>query len=279
MLRKTLRLLLVSAFLALAAFSPSAAPVSAADPTPTPKPKVTITVFAAASLTDAFNLIGRRFETYNPGVKVVFNYAGSQQLAAQINQGAPADVFASANSAQMQVAVDGGRVSASTVFALNRLVLIFPKDNPGQIKELKDLANPGLKLVLAAQAVPVGQYSLDFLDKASKDTAFGPTFKEDVIRNVVSYEDNVKQVFAKVALGEADAGIVYTTDVLGANAKKVSKLAIPDNLNTIARYPIAALNDSANSYWARGFVRFVLSRDGQRILSQYGFIAAAPIKK
>lgn len=234
--------------------------------------RVILTIFAAASLTDAFIEIGQKFELYNPGVKVVFNFAGSQVLAQQLNQGAAADVFASANVAQMNAAANTGRVSASQIFARNRLIVVYPASNPGQIRELKDLARPGLQLVIAAKSVPVGQYALDFLDKASADPAFGASFKADVLKNVVSYEENVKAVLAKVALGEADAGIVYTTDVPASDALPVKRLYIPDPLNTVATYPMAVVNDSANLYWARGFVRFVLSPDGQLILSKYGFI-------
>jgi molybdate transport system substrate-binding protein len=164
----------------------------------------------------------------------------------------------------------------SSNFVYNRLVVIVPKGNPGNVKTLQDLATPGLQLVLAAAAVPVGQYALDFLTKASADPTFSPTYKDEVLANVVSYEDNVKAVFTKVALGEADAGIVYTTDAIGPDAALITKIAIPDALNTIANYPIAYVADSANLFWARGFVRFVLSRDGQRIMQKYGFIAGAP---
>ena len=237
-----------------------------------PRPNATITVFAAASLTDAFREIGQKYELYNPGVKVVFNFAGSQVLSQQLNQGAPADVFASANVAQMNTAVQGGRVSFSQVFVSNRLVVIYPADNPGQITGLNDLAKPGLQIVLAARSVPVGQYALDFLTKASADPNFSPSFKSDVLQNVVSYEDNVKGVFAKVALGEADAGIVYTTDVVGSDSADVRRLYIPDALNTVATYPIAVVNDSPNPYWAWGFVRFVMSQDGQLALWEHGFI-------
>jgi molybdate transport system substrate-binding protein len=235
-------------------------------------PSVTLTIFTAASLADAFTELGRNYERYNPGVNVVFNFAGSQVLSQQLNQGAPADVFASANAAQMQAAVRGGRVTSSEVLVRNRLVVVMPAGNPGHIQALPDLARPGLQIVLAAKAVPVGQYALDFLDKASGDPAYGATFKAEVLNNVVSYEDNVKAVLAKVALGEADAGLVYTTDVAGSDAANVKRLYIPDALNTIATYPIAVVNDTPNSYWARGFVRYVLAEDGQLILSKYGFI-------
>lgn len=272
MLRKLLSVVPALALLLAGFAGPATAPVLAQS-----APNVTLTVYAAASLTDAFNEIGKLFELYNPGVKVVFSYAGSQVLSQQLAQGAPADVFASANQAQMDVAVKAGRISTSTVFVLNRLVAITPADNPAGIKTLQDLGKPGLRVVLAAKAVPVGQYALDFLTKASADPTFGAGYQAAVLSNVVSYEDNVKQVLAKVALGEADAGIVYTTDVLGSNASKVVKIKIPDNLNTIAKYPIGYVSNTSNSYWAKAFVRFVLSRDGQRTLGKYGFIGAAPL--
>jgi molybdate transport system substrate-binding protein len=139
---------------------------------------------------------------------------------------------------------------------------------------LQDLAQPGLNLVLAAAEVPVGQYSLDFLDKAAQDPAFGAGYEDAVRANVVSYEENVRAVLTKVVLGEADAGIVYTSDIAGEAAGQVDRLDIPDELNTIASYPIAALNDSPNAAAARAFVDFVLSPAGQGILAEHGFVPA-----
>jgi len=241
--------------------------------TPVPTTE-TITVFAAASLTDAFTAIGNQFESRHPGVKIIFNFAGSQQLAQQLLQGAPADVFASANPDQMQVVITNHRVDPGSVqlFAHNRLVIIFPKDNPAGIKTLQDLTKPGLRLVLAAPEVPVGGYSQVFLKKASQGSYLGQDYKNLVTKNVVSYEDNVRFVLAKVALGEADAGIVYTSDINGDNGKKVGQVDIPDDLNVIASYPISAVSDSSLPELANAFVKFVLSQEGQTILSQYGFI-------
>jgi len=241
-------------------------------------PDVTLTVFAAASLTDAFNDLGGAFETDHSAVEVVFNFAGSNQLAQQIAQGAPVDVFASANQAQMTAAIDTGRITAGAqqVFARNRLVLIFPASNPANLATLNDLAVPGLKLVLAAAEVPVGQYSLDFLDKASADLTFGAGFKDSVLANVVSYEENVRAVYTKVSLGEADAGIVYTSDIMGEGSNAVGRLDIPDELNTIAAYPIAALNDALHAEAAQVFVDFVLSEAGQATLARNGFVPAVP---
>ena len=246
-------------------------------PTSTPAEHKALNIFAAASLTDAFGEIGMLFESDHPGVTAVFNFAGSQQLAQQINEGAPADVFASANKKQMDVVIEAGGISSGTVqnFVKNRLVVIYPKDNPAGLGELQNLAKPNLKMVLAAKEVPVGQYSLDFLDKAAADSMFGKTFKEDVLKNVVSYEDNVKAVLTKVALGEADAGIVYTSDISGQDADKVARIDIPDALNVIAVYPIAPLKDSQNPELSQAFIDLVLSQKGQDILAKYNFI---PVK-
>ena len=177
----------------------------------------------------------------------------------------------------MDAAVTSKRVNQddAKTFVKNRLVVIFPKDNPAGLKELKDLAKAGLKLDLADKAVPVGQYALDFLDKAVKDPGFDPQFKENVLKNVVSYEDNVKAVLNKVSLGEADAGIVYVTDITTAAVEKVGTLDIPDALNTIATYPIAPISDSKNADLAKAFVALVLSPEGQTVMEKYRFIPAA----
>ncbi len=234
----------------------------------------TLTVFAAASLTESFTDLGKQFEAANPGVKVVFNFAGSQQLAAQLDQGAPADVFASADTAHMLVVIKGGEVVSGmqSTFAHNRLAVIFPKDNPAQVSALSDLAKPGLKLDLEDKSVPAGQYTLNMLAKMSKDPAYGADFQAQVLKNVVSYETDVKVVVSKVSLGEADAGVVYTTDASAA-ADKLGSLTIPDQYNQIATYPIAAIANAPEPDLAKGFVAFVLSPAGQQTLARYGFIS------
>jgi molybdate transport system substrate-binding protein len=233
-----------------------------------------LTVFAAASLTDAFDELGKMFEAAHSGTTVTFNFAGSQQLAQQIAQGAPVDVFAAANKKTMDTVIASGQVISGTqrTFVRNRLVVIYPKDNPAGLKTLEDLARPGLKLDLAAKEVPVGQYALDFLDKAVADPAFGASFKDGVLENVVSYEENVKAVLSKVTLGEADAGIVYTTDITLNAGDKVGRIDIPDALNTIASYPIAAIKDAPHADLAVEFVTFILSPDAQHVLAKYGFM-------
>jgi molybdate transport system substrate-binding protein len=241
-------------------FSTAGAPACAGAPT-------VIHVFAAASLTEAFTEMGAAFEAAHPGVTVVFNFAGSAQLAQQIVEGAPADVFASANQAQMDAAAGKRAAPAAPIFAANRLVVIFPAGNPGGIATLVDLAKPGLRVTLAAVEIPAGQYALEFLDKAGRDAAFPPTFAADVLANVVSYEQNVRSVLAKVALGEADAGIVYASDVTG----QVGRLDIPGSLNVIARYSIAWFADSPKADLAAEFVAYVLSDEGQAALAKYNF--------
>lgn len=246
-------------------------------PEPTKVEAKTLTVLAAASLTESFTELGKLFESQNQGVTVTFSFAGSQQLSQQLGEGADADVFASASKKYMDAAVEAKRVNAddAKTFVKNRLVVIFPVSNPANLKELKDLAKTGIKLDLADKAVPVGQYSLDFLDKAIKDPGFDPQYKDNILKNVVSYEDNVKTVLNKVALGEADAGIVYVTDITADAATKVGTIDIPDTLNTIATYPIAPISDSKNAEIAKAFVALVLSPDGQAIMAKYGFIPAA----
>jgi molybdate transport system substrate-binding protein len=251
------------------------AATSAPEATAAPSAQTTeLTVFAAAALTDAFKEIGKNFETANSGTTVTFNFAGSQQLAQQIGQGAPADVFASANNAQMNALIKSGEVISGTqrTFVRNRLVVIYPKDNPAHIATLSDLARPGIKLVLAAKAVPVGLYALDFLAKASKLPEYTSTYSPTVLANVVSYEQDVKAVLGKVTLGEADAGIVYVTDISLDAADKVGKLDIPDSLNTIATYPIATIKDSKHADLAKKFMDYILSPDAQTVLVKYGFI-------
>jgi molybdate transport system substrate-binding protein len=235
----------------------------------------TLTVLAASSLTEAFTEIAKSFESLHPGVSVVISFANSQLLAQQLAQGAPADIFASASLKYMQSAVDTGRVAkdSAKVFARNKLIVIYPKTNPAQITSLQDLVKPGIKIVMGDKTIPIGSYALTFLENASKDAEFTPGYKDNVLANVVSYEDNVKSVVTKVILGEADAGIVYFSDVSGEPLGKVSMLTIPDALNVVAEYPIAVVSDSKVPELAKEFIDFVLSMDGQAVLAKYGFLS------
>lgn len=226
-----------------------------------------ITVFAASSLTDAFNELAEAFQAQNEGVEVILNYASSSQLAAQLTEGVLADVFASANPAQMQNVIDNGRIAAgaAALFVSNRLTVVVPADNPADIGALEDLAEPGVQLILAVEGVPVRQYTDEIVATMPAD------FQQQFYGNLVSEEDNVRQVSAKVALGEADAGIVYTSDVTPGIADRVQQIAIPDEQNVIATYPVAPLADAPNPELARSFIDFVLSAEGQSVLARWGF--------
>lgn len=237
-------------------------------------PETELVVFAAASLTEVFTEIARQFEADNPGVTVILNFAGSQQLAHQLSQGAPADVFASANDHQMSAAIQTGRVREGShqIFAKNKLVIIIPNDNPANIHTLSDLARADQRLILAAPEVPAGQYAQSFLQSAAADPAFGPEFYARVVDNIVSYEENVRAVLSKVRLGEADTGIVYASDVWGEVTSQLGTIEIPDRLNQVASYPIAPIKNSSQPELARSFTNLVLSSRGQHLISSFGFI-------
>ncbi len=232
-----------------------------------------LTVFAAASLSTAFTELGRTFEQQHPGYTVRLNLAGSQQLVLQLQHGATADVLASADERWMQAAADSGLLAEpATVFARNSLVVVLPRNNPGRIERLEDLTRPGIKLVLGSEAVPVGKYAREMLANLSGSPGYAASFGEQVLRNVVSFEDNVRAVATKVRLGEADAGIVYRSDVGAASADAVTVLPIPDPYNVIAAYPIAVLRNSPNPSAARAFVALILSAEGQDRLEHHGLM-------
>ena len=233
-----------------------------------------LTVYAAASLTDAFTEIGKSFEASNPDVTVVFNFGGSQNLRTQIEQGAPADVFASANTKEMDTLVAGKFVKTDSpkIFLTNQLVVILPKNNPAGIASLEDLSKPGLKLVLAAEDVPAGKYARQILENLN--ATLGSDYQEKVLANVVSNEDNIRQAVTKVQLGEADASIVYVSDAVAV--PDLPQIKIPADVNVVAEYPIASLLESTNSELANSFIAYVLSSDGQATLKKWGFTPIAP---
>lgn len=234
----------------------------------------TLIVFAAASLTDVFEQIATDFEAVHPGVDILYNFASSSDLGAQLSEGAPADIFASANNRQLTVARDAGRIQGRAyTFAKNRLVLIVPADNPANISGLRDLASEAVQLVVAGVGVPVRDYTDTLLERLAADPAYGETYRAAVLANIVSEEQNVRQVVAKVALGEADAGIVYVSDITPDISQQVLALPIPDTLNTIATYPMAITNDTVQPELAQAFIDYVLSDAGQDILVQWNFIS------
>ena len=278
---KRIPLLFLVALVFVAACQPvaatAAATVVAATPlSPTQAPATrTLTVFAASSLTGAFKEIGTSFEASNPGVKVAFDFGSSSTLRTQIEQGASADVFASADHKNMDALVTDSLVGAGYKdLASNLLIVVLDPKNSGNVQTLQDLAKPGLKLILADSSVPAGNYARQILTTLSKDPLYGSDFSTKVLANVVSNETDVKQVVAKVDLAEADAGIVYVTDALAAPDLKT--ITIPDNVNVIAKYPIAAVVKSANADLAASFVAYVLSPAGQMTVKKWGFTPAGP---
>jgi molybdate transport system substrate-binding protein len=234
-----------------------------------------ITVYAAASLTDAFSELGKLMEQDSFPTRVRYNFAGSQQLAVQLEQGAKADVFASADQRWMDYVRERHLTAGpSKIFAHNRLVVILPKSNPGHVRELQDLARGGVKLVVGAEAVPVGKYTREMFRRLERRPGFPPAYRDSVLANVVSQEENVKSVVAKVQLGEADAGVVYRSDVTPRVAPSVTALEIPDDANVLASYPIAVLAGSADSLAARAFLALLLGPEGRRVLARHGLTPA-----
>jgi molybdate transport system substrate-binding protein len=230
-----------------------------------------LTVFAAASLREGFSEIGAAFERDHPGAHVGFSFAGSQELRLQLEHGAPADVFASADQRQALALRSRQLVLEPRTFARNGLVLVVPRDNPAQLRSLRDLPR-AKKIVLAAVEVPIGAYTANVLDAATRD--YGAAFAQAVRANVVSRELNVRQVLAKVELGEADAGIVYRSDAQAA-AGRVEAIAIPPAFDQGAEYPIAIVAAAREPRLAALFIDAVLSQAGQAVLQRHGFAPAA----
>jgi molybdate transport system substrate-binding protein len=229
----------------------------------TPQVSGSLTVLAAASLTQAFTKIGDQVHAKYPGVDIRFSFAGSPTLVTQIQQGAPGDIFASADQANMQKVVTGGlALTAPAVFAHNKLEIAVQSGNPRHITSVSDLANPSLKVDVCAPGVPCGTYST---------TVFG---RAGIRVTPVSQEQDVKSVLTKVGLGEADAGIVYATDVKSAGGQ-VQGVAIPDDQNVTAEYPIVELKTTQSEPAAKTFVDYVLGAQGQKVLADFGFLPKA----
>jgi molybdate transport system substrate-binding protein len=217
-----------------------------------------LTVFAAASLTDAFDEVGAAFEEANPDVSIEFNYGASSALREQILAGAPADVFASANTSNMDQVVDTGAATDPQDFVTNQLQIVVPAENPGGVAGLDAFADADLLIGLCAEEVPCGEFGREALANAQ------------VTPSVDTNEPDVRALLTKVEAGELDAGIVYVTDVLAAS-DAVEGIDIPADVNVTATYPIAALSEAGNAEVAAAFVEFVLSDDGQEILESFGF--------
>lgn len=236
----------------------------------------TLTVFAAASLTETLKQVEPIFEKAHPGLDVRLNMAASSRCRIQIEQGAPADVFLSANTSNMDPLVGAGRVEKPAIFAHNRVLIIAPKSNPAGVKSPADLAKSGIKLVTCSPEVPIGKYTRIVIDKMEASGEYGSNFKARVLSNIVSEEPNVKGIVAKVRLGEADAGVCYASDVTPAVRPDVKVVGIPDEMNVIGDYPIAVVKGGSQKALAREFMAFMLSDRGQSILAENGFIPVRP---
>jgi molybdate transport system substrate-binding protein len=248
------------AALVLAACSSSSTSSPSGSSSGSGKVSGTVVVFAATSLTDAFDKIGAGFEKANPGMTVKFNYNGSSSLATSINQGAPADVFASAAPANMKTVTDAGDAAGTPqIFTRNTAEIMVEKGNPQHIESVKDLADPKIKVAVCAPEVPCGAVATAVFKNA------GVTVKP------VSEETNVGGVVTKVTLGEVDAGIVYVTDVK-ANEGKASGVTIPADQNDITEYPIVQVKGAPNASAAKAFISYVLGPDGQKVLTSFGFM-------
>jgi molybdate transport system substrate-binding protein len=220
----------------------------------------TVTVFAAASLTESFTSLGRQFEAAHPGTTVKFNFGASSSLAENINQGAPADVFASASPKNMQQVVDADGASDSKTFARNVMQIAVPPDNPAGVREVTDLARSNVKVALCQPQVPCGAVAQQVFENVN------------ITVKPVTQGADVKAVLTTVQLGEVDAGMVYRTDVRAAGTK-VKGIEIPADQNASTSYPIAALTEAPNPVGAAAFVDYVLSPDGEKVLEQAGFAA------
>ena len=227
----------------------------------------TVRVFAAASLTEAFREIAAAFEAERPGTRVELSFAGSQVLRTQIEQGAPADVFASADGEHALALVRAGLLAPTRVFARNSLVVVVPGE-AARVATLADLARPGTRVVVAGPAVPAGRYAAEALRRLDAEGGLGTGFGGRVLSNVVSEETNVRAVLSKVVLGEADAGLVYATDAL-AGGSRLRVLELP--VDVVAEYPIGVVTGTRAPEAAAAFVALVLGERGQAILRRHGF--------
>jgi len=252
--------------LALAAFLTSCGG-SGSGGSPTSHP-TTLTVLAAASLSRVFPQIGVLFGQEHSGVSFKFSFAGTDTLAAQIQQGAPGDVFAGASTTYSDQLSSAGLIDTAQPFCTNRLVLVVPPSNPAHVTSLKDLTKPGIKLVVAGPTVPVGAYTLKVLDNLN--ATYGADYAKNVQANIVSQETDVESVLTKVKLGEADAGFVYITDAK-ASPGEVRASTLPAYAQATATYPIAVVKASTDAATAQQFVDFVLAPQAQALLRKAGF--------
>ncbi|HEU5141206.1 MAG TPA: molybdate ABC transporter substrate-binding protein [Bacillales bacterium] len=235
-----------------------------------------LAVYAAAHLTETFSEMEKVFEK-KTGADVTINFAGTQTLRTQIEQGAPADVFASANLGHMKAVKKEGFVEQYKTFGYNTLTVIIPKSNPAGLKDFKDLGKKDYKLVIGVDNVPIGIYTRQVLDHAAKK--YGSDFKKNIMDNVVSFGPNVKKVAGKVALGAADAGFIYVSGLTPSVEKKVKTIQIPNDLNVTATDTIAVVKTGDHPELAKKWIAFVMSEEGQQILADHHLIPLDEKKK
>lgn len=239
----------------------------------TPPPAATLRVLAASSLADAFREVGAAFEAAHPGTRIEFSFAGSNQLRMQLENGGGGDVFVSADRVQMDAAVAANVVAPPSVrvFAHNRLAIIVPRENRSAVQTLADLARPGLRIIIADAAVPAGRYTRLMLEQAGRSAALGAGFVNGLEANVVSHEQSVAAVVAKIALDEADAAIAYASDAAGGNGPRLTVIPLPPEVEQRAEYVAAVTSRAANAALAARFVEFLAASDATAILAKRGF--------
>lgn len=248
----------------------------ASGPTGTPAaPPVELTVFAAASLRDAFEALAQAYESTVAGVTITFSFDASSSLRAQIEQGAPVDVFASADTTNPQALVESGLAASSPLpFAGNRLAIVVPAANPAAVVAPVDLARAGVRVVNAGPEVPITGYAAEMLSNLARLPGYPPSFVADVAANVVSREDNVRAVLAKIELGEGDAAVVYATDALAAG-DAVRTIPVPDEANLTATYAAVVPTTTASPRTAAAFLAWLAGPDARAVLEAFGFIVPA----
>jgi len=271
-----LALVLMLVLIGCSSPAPAAAPtaVPTAVPTAAPLKIVTLKIFAPSSLTDAAKELTAAFEAANPGIKLAIEFGHTPTQRLQFTQGATGDVFLTASQKDMNDAVVDQTIASGKpkVFASNQLVVILPAKNSANLQKLEDLAKPGVRVLVAVVDTPIGKVTLDMLDKWDKQ--FGSGYKAKVIANVVSNESGVKPIVSKIKLGEADAGIVYVSDAVGAPELKT--IAIAAELNMITQLNVAPIAKSANPEQAAAFAAYLMAPDGQAILKKWGFLPGKP---
>ncbi len=233
-----------------------------------------LVVSAATSLQDSFIEAGKLFEHDHPGTRIAFNFASSNQLFSQIEQGAPVDVFASADMSLLKRLEDKSTITESSILARNKLIVIVSNLSRMNINGLGDLKKKGVRIILAGNQVPAGRYARQILQKADQTGSFGPDYNSLVLHNIVSEEPDLRMVAMKIAFGEADAGIVYVSDAGGDVGNKLKTIAIADNLNVLMEYDVAIIKSSAHPAMAKSFYDLLLSPKGQEILIKGGLLPA-----